>query len=354
MAAAKRKFMSLIEVDANGEIIDVAENETEGTDRANGKVVSILTLQQVHKKYIKRCKSLRFADDTIKHYNDILHMLLLFREDTRISDINEDYWMEFIIWLNERDIASATVHAYSKTAKAFFNWMIDVGYIESFDMTVVSCTKKLKEIYTKDELNLLLEKPDIKKTTFAQYRAWVMVSYFTATGQRLRSVINLKIGDLDLEKGTVILRITKNKEETILPLSASLCEILKEYLKIRGGESNDYLFCKYNGKQMTKRGVEESIRLYNLKRGVDKSGIHLFRHTFAHNYLMQGGDVFRLQKLLCHKNINITKEYLNLTADDIKQDFDDLNLLDSYHKEHKKPEFRKRLKKITKENNKGE
>lgn len=329
---AKRRFMEFGEQPGQAKL---TLQEQRALEKMNSQsVISIYTLRQIHEKYIVKCKALGFADATIKSHYDVLHMLELFAPEARVSDVNKDFWNDFIIWLKEkRGVAPATVNSYCKLIKAFFNWLIEENYITPFKMSVPNYTKQLKETYTDEELMRLLKKPDLKKATFAEYRCWVMINYFLATGQRLRSVINIRNRDLDLNNGLVVLRKTKNNEEVILPLSSSICDILKDWQKVRGGSPEDYLFCKYDGKQMTKRGVEEAVSLYNRKREVMKTGIHLFRHTFAHRYLMAGGDVFRLQKLLTHKDINITKEYLNLTIEDIKVDFNDLNPLDSFYRE---------------------
>ena len=68
---------------------------------------------------------------------------------------------------------------------------------------------------------------------------------------------------------------------------------------------------------------------YNKKRGVTKTSAHLIRHTFAHNYIMKNGDIFRLQKLLGHSDIEVTRIYANISIDDLKKDFNTMNLLDN-------------------------
>jgi len=326
---AKRRFMEYGEKPGN----TLTLHEQRILEQSNSrKVTSIYTLRQVHEKFIKRCKAQRYTEVSIKRHKEVLHILELFRPDARVSDVDIEFWQDFIIWLEEeRDVKPATVNSYCKLVKAFFNWLIAEGYLAPFNMKVPSYTKPIKEPYTDEELMKLLEKPDLKKATFAEYRCWVMINYFLATGQRLRSVVNIKNQDLDLENGLVHLTETKNKEEVILPLSDSICDILRDWQKVRGEVPEDYIFCKYDGKQMTKRGVEEAIRLYNLKKGVQKTGVHLFRHTYAYRYLMAGGDVFRLQKLLTHKNINITKDYLNLRVDDLKVQYNELNPLDCFY-----------------------
>lgn len=70
-----------------------------------------------------------------------------------------------------------------------------------------------------------------------------------------------------------------------MPLSTALIKVLREYILLSGLEENDYLFPEYEGKQLKKRSAEDAIADYNRARGVERTGIHLFRHTFAKNYI---------------------------------------------------------------------
>jgi integrase/recombinase XerD len=63
-----------------------------------------------------------------------------------------------------------------------------------------------------------------------------------------------------------------------------------------------------------------AIGKYNQKRGVNKTSVHLFRHTFAKNWITNGGDIFRLQKILGHSSIEMVKEYVEMFSDDLKRD----------------------------------
>ena len=66
---------------------------------------------------------------------------------------------------------------------------------------------------------------------------------------------------------------------------------------------------------------------------MDKSSIHLFRHTFAKMYIQAGGDPFRLQKLLGHSDLTMTRHYVALYADDLKANYDRLNPLEQFKRE---------------------
>lgn len=140
----------------------------------------------------------------------------------------------------------------------------------------------------------------------------------------------LKIGDLDLKGKSVLLRVVKNRNQQIVPLSKSLIVILSEYLTYRNGSENDYLFCNQYGRKLTKSGIESAIRRYNYKRGVLKTSIHLYRHFFAKHWLMNDGDTIRLQTLLGHQDMAMVKQYAAIYGQDLQRGFNEHNPLERY------------------------
>lgn len=71
------------------------------------------------------------------------------------------------------------------------------------------------------------------------------------------------------------------------------------------------------------------VRRYNIKRNVNKTSCHLFRHTFAKQWILAGGDMFRLQKILGHSDLTVTKEYVAMFGQDLQMDFERFNPLDN-------------------------
>ncbi|MCL2410456.1 MAG: site-specific integrase [Treponema sp.] len=205
-----------------------------------------------------------------------------------------------------------------------------LGYTAPFQISMLRTEKKIKETYTDEELAILLKKPTISKTTFAEYRNWVIVNYLLATGNRVGTICDLKIKDVDFGAGAIRLSRTKNRNEQIIPISKTLHDVLKGYMKYRKGDGDDYLFCNVNGIRLSENGLKLAIRKYNLKRGVNKTSLHLFRHTFAKKWILNGGDVFRLQKMLGHSSMTIVREYVNMFSDDLKRDFDTFNPLEEF------------------------
>jgi len=81
---------------------------------------------------------------------------------------------------------------------------------------------------------------------------------------------------------------------------------------------------------MTTDMLQKEIARYNRKRGVEKTSLHMFRHTFAKKWILNGGDIFRLQKLLGHSSLEMVRKYVNMFADDLRKDFDSFNPPDNY------------------------
>lgn len=181
-----------------------------------------------------------------------------------------------------------SINSHLKNIKAFVNYCTSLGYTKEFKITLLKVEKKIKETYTDSELAILLQKPDLKKCNFTEYRNWVFINYLIATGNRVSTIINIKIGNIDFDNNTIILEKTKNKKQQIIPISSSLKTVLLEYLKYRKGEQGDYLFCTATGTYLTRGTMKTAISKYNRTRGVTKTSIHLFRHTFAKNWILSG------------------------------------------------------------------
>lgn len=112
-----------------------------------------------------------------------------------------------------------------------------------------------------------------------------------------------------------------------------IVKILQEYLQYRGGVADDWLFCSVYGKQLTRSSCYHAIWDYCHERGLEQTGVHRFRHTFAKKWATMGGSVVTLQKILGHSSLAITENYLNILTSDLKEDVDKVNIIRSLKQE---------------------
>ena len=99
-------------------------------------------------------------------------------------------------------------------------------------------------------------------------------------------------------------------------------EVLKKYMIIRSGEKSDYLFCTAYGEQANRQVISVNVNNYNRKCGVNQSGLHRFRHTFAKKWILNGGLALKLKEILGHSNLEMVTNYVNMFTDDLKKDFE--------------------------------
>jgi integrase/recombinase XerD len=223
-----------------------------------------------------------------------------------------------------------TINTRIRGLRAILYYMMKLEYVEKFNITIRKADKKIKTTYNGSELKLLIKKPDIQHCAFYEYRSWTICNVLLGTGIRAASLINLKINDVDFENQVFYLRHMKARRQIIIPMVITLKKILLEYLEFRQAtKDDDFLFCSIYGMQLNTNSLAHSLRKYSLRRGVPHGGLHKFRHTFAKMYLQNGGSVFKLQKLLGHRGLEMTREYVELFSDDLKIDYDIINPLES-------------------------
>lgn len=215
-----------------------------------------------------------------------------------------------------------TVNAYLRGYRAFGNFCEEEGFIKGFHCPIKEKELPAKDCYTPKEQDKLTIKPDIRDMT--EFRNYTIIRLLLATGIRTSNILNMRIQDVNLEEGFIYLPKTKTGVVTTLPLERNAWLALKEYISnwrnVDEGdtEPEDYLFCNCYGEPLTRGGLTCAIADYNKRHGVEKTSIHLFRHTFAKDWITRGGDLISLSAMLTHKELDMVKHYSNLYPVDLK------------------------------------
>lgn len=254
--------------------------------------------------------------------------------DTLIKDIDKEMIENFIVQLRENPLLNdMSLYTYARDFKTLMYFFMRKEYIPTFKIKIPKADKQPIETYTDRELQILLKKPNLRQCSFTEYKVWVMTNFLLSTGIRQNSLVNIKIKDLDFDNSVVYVNVTKNRKPLIIPLNADIKKILQEYLKYRKGEAEEYLFCNAFGKQLVRSTVYHEFYDYNKARGVEKTGMHRYRHTFAKKWILIGGNMVTLQKVLRHSSLEITQNYLNLLVSDIQKDVEEFNILREFKRE---------------------
>ena len=293
----------------------------------NSKEVKRITYAEATAAFYKHCRLKNLRPPTIQYYTEDLTYFHSQTQVRFIDEVTQEVYDNFIFQELEAGKKTTSLNSRIRGLRVFFKFCAEREYIQPIAAKLMKTDEEIKEPYTEAELRRLLKRPQSNR--WAEWRSWASIHYLIATGNRASTVINVKISDIDFDVMTIHLRQVKNRHQQIVPLSPALKGILLDYLKTWEWTADDYLFPSNEGNRLNVRSFQSAISRYNIARGVSKTSIHLFRHTFAKNFILAGGGMVQLQALLGHSTMDMTRHYVNLYGMDLKKDFEKLNPLDN-------------------------
>lgn len=297
-----------------------------------------LTLQEAFDDFIQEKEALNKSAATIRSYTDSFKIWHNYLESSDYSldvkDVDASYVYSFMNHSLNNEMKPTSLNHYLRDTRAFLYWCMEKHLCSSFKVKLATEQEVVKETYSDEDMAKLLVRP-AKKTSFAEWRTWAIINWIYATGNRASTITNIRIGDVNFTKREININATKNNKAMIIPLSLALATVLNEYIrKWRADAGNqDYLFCNIGEEQLTVNALKHSLRDYNKKRDVEMTSIHALRHTFAKQWIRNTGDVFRLQKMLGHSTLEMTRRYVNMFNEDLKEGFETYNPLDKIKKQ---------------------
>lgn len=223
----------------------------------------------------------------------------------------------------EEALSSLTIQGYVRTFKAFYSWLMREGYVTKNPMKLIRVPKAAKiiiETFSDEQIRSLLASIDTKDAL--GYRDYCVLLVLLDTGMRLSELAGLRLPDVHLEQGEFKV-CGKGQKERIVPMGGNVQRVLWKYLHSYRPEPAlpmlDYLFLDRTGEPMKPDCIYRMIKRSGHRAGLRgvRCSPHTFRHTFAKNYLLNGGDVFSLQKILGHSSLEVVKLYVNLAAADV-------------------------------------
>lgn len=292
-----------------------------------------ITIHESFVEYIEHCEVKSLKPITIDGYKRNYQYFVDWLGDCNepLSTITKTTLQSYIKHLQRNtDRNNVSINTTLRSIRSWLNYCADQDYINRITIPYLKAHSEPKDVYTTEDLQKLLAKPNLNKCSFAEYRNYVIVSVFVSTGIRRHSLTNIKIGDVDFRSGLIKLNAMKSGKPHYVNMSHKLSTVLKEYLRYRNGSTDDWLFVTEQETQLQDDNLTNAIYRYNKSRGVDITSIHSFRHTYSVNYMRTVGDIFKLSKQLQHSSITITQQYLRaLESKEIAKsnDFDMLDFL---------------------------
>jgi site-specific recombinase XerD len=218
----------------------------------------------------------------------------------------------------ERELLSrATVHGHVRTLKAFLRWLFREGFVQvdiSANLRLPKVPDKIISALSDEEIRSILS--TFSSGDLCDVRNKTIFMILIDTGLRIGELINLKMDDVRLGGG-VLKVMGKGQKERIVPIGNNAQRALHKYLLLRPRPAHagvDNIFLSIHGKALSENSMKLMFARLSRRSKVERLHAHLCRHTFATRFLMNGGDIFTLQRILGHSSLEMVRHYANLAS----------------------------------------
>lgn len=247
--------------------------------------------------------------------------------DQLTSEVLEDYQQELAFTLTAAGspLAIRTQNKLLGIMKGFCRYLKEHDYLIHDPGAIIKLPKEgrplPRAILNEPEVKKLIKAPDTH--TNRGYRNRVVVELLYDTAIRRAEIAGIKLADLDLDGGYLLVRGKGNKER-VVPVSARVCGLVRNYiLAVRPAfiKDNDpgYLILNRWGRRMGANGIWAVVKRCGKLAKLSKVSTHTLRHTCATHMLRAGAPIRHIQEMLGHESMETTQIYTHVTINDLKE-----------------------------------
>lgn len=253
--------------------------------------------------------------------------MLTKRGTLMLADASEADVVSYVMSLKNDDKAESTIKRKLASIRALYAYLLKNKKISENPVSNIrtpKIEKKPIEYLTVEEISAIF---DLSFEGVKGIRDKAMLELMYATGIRVRELVELRLGDINLKLGFITCTGEFGKAR-IIPLGKFARNALETYLsesrpQIVEEEEEDILFLNRNGKKMTRQGVWKILKDYSERSELgDRLTPQTIRNSFAAHMTQNGADLKSLQELMGHEDATATQIFLSLTKNRIKDVYD--------------------------------
>jgi len=215
----------------------------------------------------------------------------------------------------QRKVTHTTVHHYFVVLANFFGWVVREGFLPASPTAKIKVAKPKNKVikpYSQDEISRMLavcDKDYERNTKLLGSRNKAITLVLLDSGVRLSELIGISLEDVNTSNGNIKV-MGKGSKERVVRIGKVAQKSLWGYLMHRPNNGRIELWLNEEGKPLSPTAVQCMIKRLKERAGIGGGGsVHRFRHTFALNFLRVDKNVFNLQYLLGHSELEMVRRY---------------------------------------------
>src|SRR3954465_10660768 len=237
---------------------------------------------------------------------------------------------EFLNYLYGQNYTKSTTARKLATLRSFYKFLIRRGIVSVNPLSTIRTPKQEKRLpkcLDLEQVQKLLEAPGDGDLLSARDKAMLEVLY--SSGIRVSELVELEMGDIDLQEGALRVR-GKGRKDRLTPIGSQAIKAVQRYFELptqdqryQSAGHTGRVFLNKHGEPLSTRSVRRKLDKYLVSAGLDP-GIspHTLRHSFATHLLNNGADLRSVQELLGHQSLSTTQIYTHLTTSRMKEVYD--------------------------------
>jgi integrase/recombinase XerD len=260
---------------------------------------------------------------TIKAYTYDVSKFLEYLHDNKIRRIGSIVPLNILNYLGyckKQGKSDASIHRYYMSIRAYFNFLRQYKYLEkdlTIDIAPPKNKQKLPKIPTVEEINAILNQPNINTESGMRDRAMLELLY--SSGLRASELFALNLDDIYGHQ--VLIRRGKGDKARRLPINDSAYYWTALYLTKFRGNKPGILFQTLRGRPIRYQVLCTIVSHYARKAGVQNVTTHILRHACATHMIENGADISMIKELLGHSSLLSTQRYVHLSSHKIQNMF---------------------------------
>ncbi|MDI3472464.1 MAG: integrase/recombinase XerD [Thermotogaceae bacterium] len=290
-------------------------------------------MERMVELFIKNLQRKNYSKATISEYERELHRFIDYLKKLG-KDFKEMDRFDVEEYIFDLNIADRTQNRALSVIRSFCKFLQDRGYITENPAKQVEFAKvrtKNPVFLTDEELTKLRKVLEAEKDDLIGLRNKTIVKLFVSTGLRVSELVNLKVEDVNLDDSGAVLEVRrKGQEMDYVYVNKKTTQDLAKYLNLRKkmSLSHNYLFISKNYRPLDRSNVYRLVKNIFFKAGIEKKkmGPHVLRHTFATILMKSNVSIYKIKRLMNHKQLSTTERYLHVVEDDLRKTVEEIDI----------------------------